>query len=472
MACTSGSAGTHFYPAVVEAYQSRTPLVVLTCDRPERLRGTDASQTIDQRNLFGKYTCFRQSLELYRVGHERHLEQILSAMAKILFRERRPVHLNLAYEEPLWEENCEGRPHLLPSISPGKDNHPKGLQPETLALLSRWKRPFLVVGQDRGLPPRALVHWLREVKVPFYVDITSGIKTQVGHLPHSMTSLDSPFVLNYLRDEVDGILHLGGTIVGQNYERMLDGLKRPKVVQLSPHFADRILPNRILHQQRFCHQSSELWGEGGPPPEWNVSHTPLVEYEDRRRKLFAHYPFAGATHYRVVREVYQNLQEGDLLVVGNSTPIRGFNDYYYSQPKDVLWQFQRGASGIEGMVARAKGAARGHGGRVVCVLGDIAAYHDLASLVGPLPKNLKVLILNNHRGGIFSRVPVRRYLDPLEDVVDTPHSLNFSSLCASWPGYADGADSITSFLTGSGTFWEYPIDHQKDMQEWQEFMGR
>ena len=112
-----------------------------------------------------------------------------------------------------------------------------------------------------------------------------------------------------------------------------------------------------------------------------------------------------------------------------------------------------------------------HSGRVLCLLGDIAACHDFSSLLGELPGNLKILILNNQRGGLFARLPVHQYRDELEEVIETPHALEFSTLCGAWPTWAKATNSISSFLNGpGGRFWEFMIDHQQDMREWRELI--
>ena len=470
IACTSGTAGAHFYPAIIEAYQARDPLVVLTCDRPQRLRGSDSAQTIDQRKFFGKYVCFEQSLELYQEMPGEDLKDVLSAMAQALHQEQRPVHLNLAYQHPLLDEEGDmplPAPLEIPLKSSSNEND--HLQSRVSDLLAQWKRPFVVVGAGQSLlgTSRELISWLQQLRVPFFADITSGAKTQTAQFDHSISSLDSPFVLDYLKEQVDGILHLEGALTSQNYGRMLDQLPRPKVVQLARHFADQVLSERVLHWQKIDHFPGELL------PSWDFLPSQLLERERRRRKLFYEYAFSDPTHYHVVREVYEWLQEGDLLIVGNSTPIRSFNDYYYPVAKSIHWQFQRGVNGIEGFIARSRGAAMAHSGRVLCVLGDISAYHDFSSLVGPLPENLKVLILNNQRGGLFARLPVSRseqYRKHLQDLVETPHDLNFSTLCGHWPTWDQQANSIVQFLSGPGQIWEFSLEHDKDLREWAELI--
>ncbi|MCY4644673.1 MAG: 2-succinyl-5-enolpyruvyl-6-hydroxy-3-cyclohexene-1-carboxylic-acid synthase [Bacteriovoracales bacterium] len=467
LACTSGTAPAHFYPAVIEAYQSRLPLVILSCDRPVRLRGSDSAQTIDQEHLYGRYSCFDQSLELYK---NIPVEEIASLAFKAMTKEQRPIHLNLSYEAPSLQTLPEVSSLPLPEVlalPPLQKRRKKvtALRPSLLSRLKDLKRPLIVIGEEsRALPHAPLIPWLKGLDVPFFADITSGIKIQTIHFPQSVSSLDSPFVLDSIKEEIDGIVQLGGAVVSQNYERLLDDFEGPKVIHLAHDFADRILEKRILAHQRVESWITETW------PQWTFPHNPLQEYESKRRRIFSLYPFEDPTHYHVVKEIHRHIGEKDILLIGNSTPIRSFNDYVYPSPKSFSLQFQMGARGIDGLISQALGAAKAHSGRVICVLGDIGTLHDFSSLVGPLPENLKVLILNNRRGGLFSRVPLGQNRKLLEDVIETPHALSFKELCGSWPHFAHGASSIASFLEGEGRIWEFPIDHEKDLQEWRKLI--
>ena len=102
IACTSGTAGANFYPAIIEAYQSRIPLIVVTCDRPDRLRGSDSSQTIDQIDLFGKYVSFHDSFKMDEEGAS--VDGSLREALDLLISEQRPIHFNLSFEDPSFNQ--------------------------------------------------------------------------------------------------------------------------------------------------------------------------------------------------------------------------------------------------------------------------------------------------------------------------------------------------------------------------------
>ena len=102
--CTSGTAGANFYPAVIEAKESRIPLIILTADRPPQLRHCHAGQTIDQLKLYGNYPNWQAELaspevDLGRLGYLR--QNIIHAWERALFPIRGVVHLNLPFCEPL-----------------------------------------------------------------------------------------------------------------------------------------------------------------------------------------------------------------------------------------------------------------------------------------------------------------------------------------------------------------------------------
>ena len=93
--CTSGSAGAHYLPALIEADYSGVPLLVITADRPERLRFSGASQTIDQVNYFGHHvgTSACISDEPDTASNRRDVLHALLASMEAL---QGPVHLNVS----------------------------------------------------------------------------------------------------------------------------------------------------------------------------------------------------------------------------------------------------------------------------------------------------------------------------------------------------------------------------------------
>ena len=104
LVCTSGSAVVNYYPAVLEASMSGTPLLVLTADRPAELRDCSSGQTIDQLKIFGhSVRAFHEmALPEARPAVLAYLRQTLvHAVHQTGHANPGPVHLNFPFRDPL-----------------------------------------------------------------------------------------------------------------------------------------------------------------------------------------------------------------------------------------------------------------------------------------------------------------------------------------------------------------------------------
>ncbi|NJO80656.1 MAG: 2-succinyl-5-enolpyruvyl-6-hydroxy-3-cyclohexene-1-carboxylic-acid synthase, partial [Cyanobacteria bacterium RM1_2_2] len=102
--CTSGTAGANFYPAVIEARESKIPLLILTADRPPELRDCNAGQTVDQQKLYGTFPNWYSelslpALDLHRLAYLR--QTLIYAWERTLYPVAGVVHLNLPFRDPL-----------------------------------------------------------------------------------------------------------------------------------------------------------------------------------------------------------------------------------------------------------------------------------------------------------------------------------------------------------------------------------
>ena len=102
--CTSGSAAANFFPAIVEAHQSRLPLIVLTGDRPHELRGSGANQTIDQIKLYGEYADLFVDAPLPQANPPpvvlRHMRTLAARAVNTAKNRQGVVHINFPFRKP------------------------------------------------------------------------------------------------------------------------------------------------------------------------------------------------------------------------------------------------------------------------------------------------------------------------------------------------------------------------------------
>ncbi len=451
---TSGTAVANLLPAVVEASQSETPLILLTADRPHRLRDADANQAIRQPGIFGTYV--REAWDLSQPRAEvaalRHLRSVgCRAVAAALGLPAGPVHLNAPFEKPLEPtpvpgdiaEDVAADPavsgrgdgpwtRITPRL-PGPDQADVELVVERLA---EARRPILIAGpspQATELGPH-LVRLAAQAGIPLLCDPLSG-----GRYGPSHGSVRTACHDLFLRDarvrealRPDLIIRVGPAPTSGTLVRWLEELDQvPQIVidggdRWKDHLgtADTMMVSHPLLAlgaiaNRIDHPTAAEWRR-----RWQQA-------DDAARIAAADAP--GPRHEGHLADALVGaLPDGTPLFVSSSMPIRDVDGWGGVHEK-VLHAFgNRGASGIDGIVSTAMGVAAGTGKPTVALLGDLAFLHDSNGLLAAREADVDVLfiLVNNDGGGIFHMLPVREHDPPFERLFGTPHGLDLAALSA------------------------------------------
>jgi len=442
---TSGTAAANFFPAVVEARYSATPLVVLTADRPHELRDCGANQTIDQLHLYGRHVKWFAEL-LIPEATEPSLRYARSvacrAGAEATAPPPGPVHLNLPLREPL-----EPAPAPLSPLDPSycaRDGKPYTAawqaqlmpDPESVAELARWlvlrPRGIVVCGpQDDPRAPVMIVRLAARLGYPVLADALSQVRCG----PHDRSLVVDAYdaflrwegLWPLLRPEV--VLRFGAPPTSKVLLAYLNACPDARQVYVGP--AGPLDPGRVVSDHvaadpvAFCAALYEACGDAERAGKWSriwqdVNRT-AQEAIDRVLDAIEE-PFEA----RFLRELVLQVPDGALVYVGNSMPVRDLDGFCPSLPRRIRFLGNRGTSGIDGVVSSALGAAAVHPGPVVLVLGDLSFYHDLNGLLAAKRYGLDLLVVlvHNDGGGIFSFLPQARY-EHFEELFGTPHGLEF-----------------------------------------------
>lgn len=438
--CTSGTAAANYLPAVVEAAMARVPLVVLTADRPPELLHRGANQAIRQQNLFGDYPKVSATLpcpddpapEAHTAGlaaHALHLARRSPAG---------PAHLNCMFREPLLPE-----PEDTPAWTPpegvrqtvwhrAEETVDDATEAWLLEHLSNVRRGALVVGGLASPAETAAALALaRALQWPVLADVTSGLR--LG--PHSaplVAHFDQMLLSERFQESFapECVLHLGGPVVSK---RLLGHLARvrPEYITVAGHGENQDPACLVRHRLDVDLASFCRWL--APPAKF----FPKSPWADPLCALSAnvadgiaewHAEQRGLTESGVALELSRACPEGHLLFLGNSMPVRDMDMYGAARdgagPRVLA---NRGASGIDGCAASALGAARGAGLPTTALLGDLAALHDLNSLLlaRETAAPFRLVVVNNDGGGIFSFLPASRHKDHFEKCFAAPHGVRF-----------------------------------------------
>jgi len=438
--CTSGTAAAHFHAAVIEADEAGVPLLALTADRPPELRGTGANQTIDQIGLYGRavrWFC-EVGVPEDRAGQTGYWRSLAGRAWAVAAGQGTglagPVHLNVPLREPLvplpgeWHEPLEGRADGQPWTRMPADS--RASQP---ALELDWTERGLVIAGDGTADPQAVARLAEQAHWPLLAEPSSGAR-------HGAAALGS---YQYLLDSADWLAaHQPDVVVSAGRP----GLSRGQLAllraagQRGPHVVLAQDPARWSDPARTATDVAdrvELRGAPAPgtPTGW-LSSWLAADAAARRVADGMLAADGGLTEPTLARDVAAALPPGSLLWVASSMPARDL-DRHMVPRSDVRVLASRGASGIDGLVSAAIGAALAHqagdGGFAVALLGDLALLHDAPGLLlGPLePRpDLCILVVNNDGGGIFSMLEQAAFPDSFERVFGTPHGADPAALAA------------------------------------------
>ena len=470
---TSGTAAANYHPAVVEADEGRVPLLLLTADRPAELRESGANQTVDQQKLYGASVRWYKELPEPRAA-DRTLRSLRTdvcrAIASAEGTPAGPVHLNVPFKKPLEPTPVAGDvPADLPALAArGRGEDPfvsttvgtvelddRDLRrlAETLSV----DRGLVVAGpaDPPGLDPEAVTALSHATGFPILADPLSGLRfgghTRVAPVIGGYDAfVDTAVTEAWPAPEV--VLRLGASPTSKPLRRYLAATEARQVV-VDPAGAWREAEFTaselvVAEPSRLCGRLSGLLGGGGGT-DWRnrwvrAAAAGRDAVADRSTDLFE-----GG----LLADVIGGLPDPATLVVSNSMPVRDLDRFGEPTTKSVTTVGNRGASGIDGVVSTALGAAHGTTDDVTLVIGDLAYYHDTTglALLDRADVEATVVLINNDGGGIFHLLPIADFEPPFTRQFKTPHGIDFAPTADAFGFEFTRVDSRADFRTAYGT---------------------
>ena len=405
--CTSGTAVANLLPAVAEAAHAGVPVVVVTADRPARLRGTGANQTTDQDGIFGS---FAPTLDIAVAD----LDALLAFVRTHEFR--RPVHLNVQLDDPLLPDDAwdggEVPTWAVPAVGRARD----------IPVLDLGPRTVVVAGDDAGPPARQLAE---SAGWPLFAEPSSGCRTGDAVVRTYRLLLGGD-----LGDRIERVVVFGHPTLSRPVSRLL-AREDVEVVSVRARGVWPARPFAVSAEHdgvSVTAADDPAWGE-----EWHLADLSVGRQLDR---LLLAEP--DLTPYEVAGAVSRALPRGGLMFVGASNPIRDLDlmvaPYEVGGRRKVI--ANRGLAGIDGTVSSAIGAALGRpqSSRAVALMGDVTFLHDVTGLIlspREARPDLTIVVVNDDGGSIFATLEqgAPAYADRFDALFGTPHGVEIASLC-------------------------------------------
>ena len=448
--CTSGTAGANYFPAIIEAQESGTPLLVITADRPPEMRACASGQTIDQQRLYGAHVNFFHELAVPELSL-RLLEYLRQTVAHAVERTRAPtagpVHLNAPFRDPLVPAGGTSAMTLASEIDEGFFAHLSQPVPATTHTTT-WQRPattrgVIVAGPaapGNVTPYAAKVLALAEsLGWPVLADTLSQVRSHAGTNRHVVTCYDA-----ILRDEAlardltpSTVLCLGGWPTSKILRGWIES-SAAEILLVAPSAENRDALHGLTRQIVGPVESLAIPGHR-PADESYLAAWRGAEQVARGVLDRALANETALFEPKATWLLAQHLPEQTPLIVASSMPVRDVEYFWPSTGRGHVFHFNRGANGIDGTLSTALGVAHGASRPAVLLTGDLALLHDsnVFLLRSKLRGSLTVVLINNRGGGIFEHLSVAQFEPPFEQYFATPQDVDFAALCA-----AHGAEHV------------------------------
>ena len=403
--CTSGTAVANYYPAVLEAHHSDLNLLLLTADRPAHLRKTGSNQTTLQSHIFGEFV--RHSVDSAAPIEVSHL---LSGSG--------PVHINLQFDEPLLPEDSRewlDGVHINPpsrGTKTGRD----------LKLTSA--RNVLIVGHDRaGFSIQEIEDFALKVAAPIIAEDPLSFSHSVAHAPVIFSDERSRQALI-----PDSLFVIGRTTLSRTVNHYIK--ESPKVIVIDPR-AENIDSARSA--DLVLHQLPKISSVVTRDDQWFAT---WEKYES-----LATQAVSSLTEWNepsALAQIAKEIEGDTALFISSSRPIRDIESF--AQPRSGVTTYaNRGLAGIDGNISTVFGIATEFESNYA-ILGDLTFLHDISALTNKTDKNVRIYVINNNGGGIFSTLS-QAGVENFESLFGTPHNLDLVKVCE---GFQVKAKSVSN----------------------------
>lgn len=449
--CTSGSALLNFYPAFAEAFYSQIPLVVISADRPPSKIDIGDGQTIRQEDVFDNHSLYNANLTPDGMGENEF--EINHAINKAYTR-KGPVHINAPFEEPLYETTRKLGVDV--TISAFAKVYKTVSVEDIIAFTNIWNsasRKLVLVGVNEPdeIEEEIISKLAADNSVVVMTETTSNLhhSSFVGSIDRIITPFSTK---NFLALQPEILITFGGMVVSKRIKSFLRTYKPEHHWHIDPlraydtydvltkHFDAN--PNDFF--QQFLPFTRKILSD------YNKDFTKVKLA--RQKKHNQYFATADYSDFKVYGTIIPRLPEGCMLHLSNSAAIR-YAQLFEIDPSIAVF-CNRGTSGIDGSTSTAIGAACASERQTVLITGDVGFLYDSNALWNDyVPKNFRIIVVNNGGGGIFRILPGHQENRVFNRFFETSHKLTAEHLAKMYGFDYFSASDEESVIKASDDFY-------------------
>ena len=412
---TSGTAVANLLPAVIESDLSKTPLIIISADRPKNLINTGENQTINQNGIFDNFIRKKIQLESPVNSFELIIKKIdavvNAAKGDNDNKASGPVHINIAFDEPLLDKNINNN-YKITIFKSNKSTKPKKIN------LPDFKKPLIICGQSRIYNFDKIVKLSTQLNAPILADTISQTRLWKKH---NNIICHYDFYIDQLNIKPDLIIRFGKKPTSKKLNHLLKKYKNKTWLISDDYGYNDDAPNTAHHKDLILNYNSDK--------SWlkylkEIDNQTALLLRKNSKTIF----FEG----NIIFSLIDNLSKNDTLIVGNSLTVRNLEKYCHNVNKKIKVFSNRGASGIDGIISTAMGIAssKNSNSRNILILGDVSFFYDISALLLNQNKiNLTVIVINNKGGQIFTTINYDSKIEKFKRFMTTPVNMKIKDLC-------------------------------------------
>ena len=466
--CTSGSAAYNYAPAVAEAFFQEIPLIILTADRPKEWIHQHDGQTIYQTDIFGKHVkqSFEVSSDYDHPDSVWHIERTINEAINLAKTSPQgPVHLNIPLREPFYpSENEELRFELNSRLIDIVETHKTLTQNNWHKILNSFQDydRILIAGGQAEIN-HELNDILRKLQDEFHVVCVGDSISNLGF--EAITKHDIFLKSENEKLKPELLITFGKSFISKGLKNYLRNNKAIEHWQLQSgeHLIDtfqsltKIIPMNPVDFFRKVYEDLDFESFKTGEEERDETYKNEWTIQERKASIYLERFFEKVIHtesfneFAIIKKLMDILPNNSQLHLANSMAVRYANYIGVDFKNNIEVFANRGTSGIDGCVSTAVGQALTTDKLVFLLVGDVAFFYDRNGLWNRyLPDNLRIILLNNHGGGIFRIIDGPNKQAELADYFETVQTMNAKNT-ADDAGleyfFANTNESFESYLT-------------------------